>query len=178
MGQTIAIFFLAFLALGIAQTVIRRTRNPYGDVQYHDLPAPLRLELERILPDFEPRTLRATRNREEVRMEGRYGGDAKNIEVEFDPDGELIELEIDAPEHVQMHGPAQLSELTRQARQEIERITQTPIESLERVRVKRGTVANEDHFEVDAIQGQWDWEITVSATGRLLELDKERLRQV
>lgn len=178
MGQTIAAFFLAFIAFGVVQTVIRRVRNPYGDTDYQDLPEALRLELERILPNFDPRTIRATRDRDEVRMEGRYGGDAKRIEAEFDPGGELIELEIDAPEHFRMRSPAQVSDLTPQARQEIERITQSAIDTLERIRVKSGTVGYEEHFEIDATHGRWEWEITVSATGRLLELDKERLRHV
>ena len=48
---------------------------------------------------------------------------------------------------------------------------------LERTLVKSGTSRDEPCFEVEGRSGEWKWEITVSASGHLLEVEREKRRQ-
>jgi len=176
--EIVLLAFAAFVVAALVQGTLRRRRNPYEEVAWAQLPAGLCDELERLLPGFRPGAARLTRLRDEARIEGDRDGERVRIEADFDAAGNLVELEIDTPGHLRGTGSAQLEDLPAAARTELDRLLgdQGPAFEPWRIRVGR-TREGEDGYEVKGRAGEWSWEIELTASGRLIELERERKRR-
>jgi hypothetical protein len=157
------------------QAVARRKHNPYGEIAYGELDAPLRAEIERIVPDFQPGTVRITKHRDEVRIAGQVGSESARIEADFDGQGALVELEFDLAggsrqrEVFSGEPPAPVSA-------EIDRVLGDARSGFERRVMTRGTAKGEAVYQVKGTTAGWKWEVEVSESGRLLEVEMEKRR--
>lgn len=177
MGPTLVFAFLAVFTLAIGQAIVRRRLNPYDEVAYDQLPGPLRAEIERVLPGYQPRLARATRKRNEVKVEGEYLGEPLRVDADFDARGELVEFEVDGPRGSRTRGLASAQDIPAHAAAEIDRVLGNAAAAFQHSVVKTGESAGEPTFEVKGRAGDWIWEIEVSASGRLLEVEKEKRRR-
>ncbi len=176
MGPALVAIFLGAFALAILQAVLRRKLNPYGEAAWEALPEELRAEIERVLPGFRPGEAQITRKGDEARITGDYQGETMRVEANFDRAGALVEFEVDAPRRSRMTGLASPDDLPSAARQEIDRVLGELAASFSPGLVKRGRSGAEALFEVNGVAGRWKWEIGVSESGRLVEVEKERRR--
>lgn len=174
MGTILVYVFLALFALAIGQAVVRHIQNPYAEVAFAELPAALRTEVERILPGYEVRKTRLTKKRDDARIEGEYRGERFRVEGELDAAGELVELELDGVGPKRKTGMAGRGDLPEPVLREMERVLGGSSERLDRSVITRGDVGGEPYFEIEGWSGEWKWEIAVSASGRLLEVEREK----
>lgn len=177
MGWFFVAVVVASCALAIGQSLLRRRRNPYADVPYGELPETLRAEVERVLPGFSPHLVRATKRGDEVRIAGDFRGETVAVEADFDAVGDLVDFEIDTRTGVRRIGPVDPGDLPDAARGEIDRVLGPHRAGFTAHRVFQGTLGDgERAFEMNGDAGDWRWEIEVSATGRLLEMEMEKRR--
>jgi len=177
MGSTLVLIFLGVFALAIVQAVVRRKRNPYSEVDYSALPEVLRTELERVLPGYQHRLSRITRDGDDARLQGDYLGKPVRIEGNFDKSGAMIEFEVDTEGSNRAGGGVAPEDLPEPAQREIDRVLGDAQPQFERSRITGGTSSGgESHFEVKGTAGEWKWEIAVSGDGRLIELEREKRR--
>lgn len=170
--------FGAFVVAALVQGTLKRRRNPYEEVAWSGLSAPLRAEIERLLPGFAPRRVRLTRERDEARIEGERDGERLRIEARLDAAGELRELEIDTSGGMRKIGAAKLDELPAAARAELDRLLGEQRDAFAPRRVSAGrTRSGEAGYEVKGRAGDWDWEIELCASGHLIELELEKRRR-
>ncbi len=178
MGAFFATVLLAIFALAIGQALFRRKMNPHAEVAYATLPAALRGEVERVLPGFTPNGARITKRGDEARVEGDYRGEKISVEADFDAAGELIDFEIDTRTGVRRLGPADADDVPNAAQIEFERVLGPHRASFRTSRIFQGALRDgERAFEMKGFGDDWKWEIEVSATGRLLELEMEKRRR-
>lgn len=176
MGTVFVLAFFGVFALAILQGLIRRKRNPYGEVDPATLPEELRGEIERVFPDFQPTRARVTRFGDQARVEGLLHGESVTIEGEFDGSGAMLEFELERHVSKRTRGVIEPSSLPESARREIERVLGEALPHFTPRRLRTGTLGGEEHFEMKGLAGEWKWEIAVNAAGRLLEVEKERRR--
>jgi hypothetical protein len=174
MGSTFVLIFLAVFVLAIGQAILRRLANPYAETPFGMLPAELQAEVARVLPGFVPGVARITRKGDEVRAEGQYLGEKMRIEADFDAMGRLVEFEAEAPGMRRVEAKIGEESVSAAAREEIERVIGAAGSSLERARYASGRANDEAHFEVRGIADGWKWEVAVSESGRLLEVEREQ----
>ncbi len=166
--------FLGLFALMMGQGFLRRARNPFAEVGYAGLPDVMRAETERVLPGFQHRLARITKQRDSARIQGEYQGEPVTVEAEFDPAGTMVEFEVEGRRGARRLGIAAPEELPEAAAREIERVLGDARAEFQRSTMTHGDAAGEPHFEVRGQAGNWKWEIAVSASGRLLEMEKEK----
>lgn len=70
-----------------------------------------------------------------------------------------------------------VDDLSGPARTEVERVLGHGVTALERLVVTAGTMDARRCFEVKGLDADWTWEVEVTDTGRLLEVEKERRRR-
>ncbi|MGH0028827.1 MAG: hypothetical protein ACQGVC_03485 [Myxococcota bacterium] len=177
MDSFTVIALMGAAAVAIGQTVVRRTRNPSAEVPYGQLPVDLREEVERVLPGFVPRLARLTKQRDEARVEGGIGGATFRVEADFDRQGQLVEFEAETRCARRRLGMASADDLPEPAAREIERVLGESASGFRRRSVSHGKAGDEPYYEVEGRDDTWKWEIVVTASGRLLELEKERRRK-
>lgn len=176
MGVTLVFIFLGVFALAIGQAVIRRKLNPYRDVGWHELPAEMRTELERVLPGFQPGPARLTKNGDEARAEGTYQGEPIWVEGEFDASGQMIELEAETHRGTRVRAMSSNEEVPASIMGEMRRVLGDAAERFQSRTVLRGTSGDTPFFKVKGLVDGWKWEIAVTTSGQLLEFEKERRR--
>jgi len=131
-----------------------------------------------VLPAFTPRQVKLTKQRDEARAEGAYRGASIHVEADFAPDGALVDFEIDTHRGWRKTGLGSERDLPDAARRELDRLLGPDRATFEVSLVKAGALADgEPAFEVKGRSGDWKWEIELSASGQLLELEKERRRR-
>lgn len=177
MGSTFALIFFGVFALAIGQAFVRRMANPYREVALGEVPGGVRDELERVLPGYAHRNARLTRKGDEVRLEGSYLGQDVRIEAELTSGGELIEFEVDGARPVRKLGLADRSDLSDVVAKEIERVLGASIDSLEGFVLTRGRSGSEPYYELDGRDEAWKWEVSVTESGQLLEMEREKRRR-
>jgi hypothetical protein len=174
-GSTLVLIFLGVFALAIVQAVVRRKRNPYGEIAYSELDAALRAEIERIVPDFQPGTVRITKHRDEVRIAGQVRSESARVEAELDAQGALVELEFDLAGG-SLQREVVSGEPSGAVSAEIDRVLGDARSQFERRVMSRGTAGGEAAYQVKGTAAGWKWEIEVSDSGRLLEVEMEKRR--
>ena len=178
MGVFFVVVFLAIFVLAIGQAVLRRQMNPYGEVAYDALPETMRNEVERVLPGFTPKNARITKQGDEARLAGDYRGADVAVEADFDASGALVDFEIDTRTGVRRLGLADVTDVPNTAQAEIDRVLGPHRANFEPHRIFQGALGDgERAFEAKGYAGEWKWEIEVSATGRLLEVEMEKRRR-
>ncbi|MHC4429922.1 MAG: hypothetical protein ACYS0D_15180, partial [Planctomycetota bacterium] len=125
---------------------------------------------------FEHRQARITRKRDNARVEGTYLGESVTVEADFDHTGKMIEFEAESWCGSRKLGLAALEDLPEPATREIERVLGDTLIRLERPIVTRGSAGKETHYKIRGTVDGWKWEIGVSESGRLLEVEKETSR--
>lgn len=169
--------FLAFVVLGIVSSVLRRRRNPFLTVSLVELPDALRGDIERLVPEFQPSTVRLTKNRDEAHVRGEYLGVPASIEAEFNPRAELVEFEFEAVSGSRMRAGISPEALPQAARATVDRVLGPERGAFVETSLTGGTLAGEGNFKIEGDVGDWHWEIEVSESGRLLEIERERRRR-
>ena len=177
MGTIFVFAFLAAFTLAIGSAVIRRARNPYAEVPYEMLPAELRSEIERVLPGFEPGRTLLTKHRDEARARGAYLGAEFAVEADFDPSGRLVDFEAEHRTGKRRTGTASPDSLPLRVREELDRVLGKERGAFEIARAFQGTAGDEPFFEVKGRAGDWRWEVAVTESGRLLEVERELPRR-
>ena len=170
-------FLLIAVPLLIAVGVLRRRLNPFAEIAYASLPAELRAEIERVHPRFAPRVTRLTKKGDVAVVDGDDNGEGLRIEAEFDPAGTLLELETERMRSKRTTGRVAPDVLPEAVTHEIHRVLGDALSHFAQTRVTTGTLGDEELFEMKGRDGDWKWEIAVSASGRLLEFEKERCRR-
>ncbi|MGI9432728.1 MAG: hypothetical protein ACR2PQ_10970 [Myxococcota bacterium] len=135
MGMIFVAAFFGVFTLAIGSALLRRKLNPYGEVSYAGLPEELRVELERVLPDFRHEKVRITKRGDEARLSGSYLGEPMSIEADFDPSGSLVEFEAEAHVSKRMSGTVAPEALPAAASQEVERVLGPALPQFERSQV-------------------------------------------
>ena len=177
MGSTLVLVFLGVFAFLIGGSILRRVLNPFQEVAYEGLPTALRSETDRVLPGFLHKTARTTKNGDNARIAGEYLGESITVEADFDPNGEMVEFEVERWVGARSMRLATLGDVPDVALREVERVLGDAHPAFEVRSVKRGEVGDEVHFEVEGTAGEWKWEVGVTAAGRLVELEKEKRRR-
>lgn len=175
MGSVLVLAFLVLFALAIGQAVLRRALNPFRETVWSELPEALRAETTRVLPGFEPLATRITKRGDEVHAEGRHLGRPVTIEGGFDPQGQMLEFEVQGQRGARKRrGLARWEDLPAAARGEIQRVLGDAARTFAPKLVSRWSELDQDCFEVRGPAGSWRFEIAVSSGGGLLELEMER----
>ena len=173
---TFLVLFSAVLGLAILRAVVARKRNPYSEVAFDALPQSLREEIARSVPEFQPTSIRITKRQNEARLQGSYLGQRASIEGDFDPSGALVDFEFEASEGARVRTGIEPSELPEPARRRVDALLGDRRASFVERRVTGGSVHGEGNYKIVGDTSSWNWEIEVSESGTLLELEKERRR--
>lgn len=176
MGETLVLVFLGCFALAIGQALVRRLLNPFEETPFGALPAELRAEVARVLPGFEPKAAQITRKGDEARAEGDYEGQRMRIEADFDAAGRLVDFEAEAPGARRLESKIAPETLPAIVREEMARVFGQESLAFEAARYASGRADGAMHFEVRGLADGWKWEIAVSESGRLLEVEREAAR--
>lgn len=178
MGSFFAAVVVAVVALAIGQSLLRRRMNPYAEVPYGELPEALRTEVARVLPGFSPDIARITKQGDRARLAGDFRSGTVVVEADFDARGDLVDFEVDTRTGVRRIGPVDAGDLPNATRIEIDRVLGPHRADFTPRRVFQGALSDgERAFEMKGDAGEWRWEIEVSATGRLLEVEMEKRRR-
>ena len=167
--------FAALMAAGVAQGMWKRHQNPFISCSWSELPAPLRDEVERLLPGLTPTDTRLTRDGDKLRASGERAGERFRIEADMGPEGQLLELEIDTSRSMRTTGSATPEALPEAVRRELDRVLGDQRDAFEIGRVTTGTTREgEPAFEVKGRVADWSYEVEISASGQLLEFEREK----
>jgi len=174
--STFLLLLSAVLGIAIFRAAVARNMNPYSDVVFDALPQALRDEIARSVPEFQPTSVRLTKKRDEARLQGSYLGQRASIEGDFDRSGALVDFEFEASEGSRVRTGIEPNELPERARSRVDALLGDERASFIERRVTGGTVNGEGNYKIVGDADGWSWEIEVSESGTLLELEKEKRR--
>ena len=163
------------LGLAILRAVIARALNPLQDVELHELPDPVRREVERVAPDFRAEVVRLSKDGREARLRGQRGGVDARMKIDLDRSGELAEVEFDtAREGGVRRTRIAPEDLPAAASREFDRLLGAIRERMAEPRLAAGTLNGVGNYEIKGRADGFEWEVEVDEHGQLLEYEMER----
>jgi hypothetical protein len=169
--------FAAVILFSIVRSLIGRKRDPVGDVRFDQLPPVLQEEIQRIAPDFQPESIRATESGSDAYLRGDYRGTRASIEADFDAEGNLVEFEFEAVHGSRTRRGIAQGDLPAAVVAEVDRVLGDERARFTQQGQTAGTLNGEGNYKVRGDADDWSWEIEVSESGQLLEVEKEKRRR-
>ena len=175
----IRLWFLLFVVVIVVSSIVRNLLNPPREMPWPEVPQPIRQAIESGFPEFVVKAVRHVPVKHEYEILGSYQNRRAQIEVECHPKGGIREIEFEDLEgetHILRQRRCNHDELSSTAREQLKLVLGDEAGSFQPHRTQRGDYGNESAFEIDGRSSQWKWEIEVTESGRLLEVEKSPLR--
>ena len=99
------------------------------------------------------------------------------IKAEFHEPVGLTELEFSVPSIASGRRRISRDALPPGVVAQVERVLGPDAAVFDWRSIKGGTIGEEGNFEVEGTSGEWKWEVELTESGRLLEVEKERRRR-
>jgi hypothetical protein len=169
-------WILIAMGVYILIKIISRVLNPPKPLQWSEVPLDIREAIEANLSGFVVESQRERDGRGEWLFQGAYKGHSGRVEIECDRDGRISEFEFGEGQAVRMttnNTPCEFSEVPRVAMDHLRELMGSETERFQPSRVRRATMKGEVIFDIEGRTPTWEWEIKMTESGRLVELEKE-----
>ena len=170
-------YILIAIGLLIAFRIIKAIMYPPKPITWAEVPEPLRTAFEASVPGFEVKQVKYFKEARKYKMLGNYRGDPVTGEVEHNSAGEAVEIECEStgPGVRTLNAPCELGDLPAEVITHMGELLGDEREHFEATRVHKGAEGDDQGFKIKGRTPTWRWEFELSASGRLIELEKERV---
>jgi hypothetical protein len=163
----------------ILLTIIRSLINPPRAVSWLEVPEEIRREAELSLPGFVVDSVRYSPVMKSYRAEGTYREKSGKLEIECNSKGGIREIEYEERQSkvVNRKQSCHFSDLPPAVLEHLNQLLGDEVAGFQPGFITRGSMRDDDVFEIKGRTSRWKWEVEMTGQGRLLELEKEVLRR-
>ena len=167
---------LIILGAVVALNLIKRWLNPPKPVTMEELPTNVRAEFEQF-GDFEIEKIIFEKSELEYKFYGSCSGEPARVEVELNRSREIREVEFNVRSKLKKPGQFISDKTVPQSVAEIMfPYLGDEAQSFELTRINSCEIRNEPAFDVKGRTANWKWEFEICESGKLYEMEKEKLR--